>query len=203
MTTTTPNKTQGTSILALQSVAASSVLISSAIDVSGKLEATIYIHFGRRNATAAGAGVNIRVEASAKSSGDGHWFPLASISTAFAACEAEAVSGTVASGTNVIMVASTTNLAAGDIIYIDNTTIANSEWGRVKSIVTNTSITIEDNLVNAQTGATLYDSAEMYALTFTELLSIGRIRVVADGSLFTQAFAIEVEMTTADSYTTV
>src|SRR5688572_21859474 len=102
MTTTTPNKTQGTSVLSLQSVAASSVLISSPVDVSDKLAATVFIHFGRRAATAAGAGVVLRVEASSKSSGDGHWYPLAQIATAFAAVEAEAVSGTVSAGTNVI-----------------------------------------------------------------------------------------------------
>lgn len=201
MTTTTPNKTQGTSVISLQSVAASSVLVGSAIDVSGKLAGALFIHFGRRSATAAGASVNIRVEASSKSSGDGHWYPLTILPTQFAACEAEAVSGTVGSGTNVITVASTTNLTAGDLIYIDNGTIANSEWGRVKSIVASTSVTIEDNLVNAQTGATLYDTAEMFAVQL-DLLAIGRIRVVADGSLFTQAFAIEAHMVTADSYTT-
>jgi hypothetical protein len=201
MTTTTPNKTQGTSVLSLQSVAASSVALGSAIDVSGKLAGTVFIHFGRRSATAAGAGVNFRIEASSKSSGDGHWYPLATITTAFAACEAEAVSGTVNSGTNVITVASTTNLTAGDFIYIDNGTIANSEWGRIKSIVANTSVTIEDNLVNAQTGATMYDTAEVYALQL-DLLAVGRIRLVADGSLFTQAFAVESHMVTADSYTT-
>lgn len=194
----TITKTVGTSVLSLQSVAASTVLLSSAVDVSTKLAATLFIHFGRRSATAAGAGVNIRIEASAKSSGDGYWFPLAIFTTAFAAVEAEAVSGTVSSGTNVITVASTTNLAAGDIIFIDNGTIANSEWGRVKSIVANTSVTIEDNLVNAQTGATMYDSAEMYACQL-DLTGISRIRVVADGALFTQAFAIDVLMVSGDS----
>jgi hypothetical protein len=201
MSVTVPNKTQGTSVLSLQSVAASSQVKSSAIDVSGKLAATLFVHFGRRAATAAGAGVVIRVEASSKSSGDGHWYPLAQIATNFAAVEPEAVSGTVNAGTAVVTVAATANLSAQDLIYIDNPTIANSEWARIKSIVTNTSVTIEDNLVNAQTGSTIYDGAEMYAFNL-DLLAVGRIRLVVDGSLFTQAFAIESHMVTADSYTT-
>jgi len=191
-------KTVGTSVISLQSVAASSVLISSAVSIASKLAATLFIHFGRRSATAAGAGVNIRIEGSSKSSGDGHWYPLAVLTTQFAACESEAVSGTVLSAQNVITVASTTNLSAGDIIYIDNGTIANSEWHRIKSIVTNTSVTVEDNLVNAQTGATVYDSAEMYAIQL-DLSALSRLRIVVDGSLFTQAFAIEADMITADS----
>lgn len=194
----TITKTQGTSLLSLQSCAASSVVVGSAVDVSTKLAATVFIHFGRRAATAAGAPANLRIEASSKSSGDGHWYPLAIFVTDFAACEAEAVSGTVNSGTNVITVASTTNLAAGDLIYIDNGTIANSEWGRVKSIVSNTSVTIEDNLVNAQTGATLYDSAQVFAAQI-DLTAVGRLRLVDDGSLFTQAHAIEAHMVTGDS----
>lgn len=190
-------KTVQTALLAIQSVAASSVAISSAFDVSGKLGGIIHVRFGRRSATAAGAGVNIRLESSHATSGDNSWYPFAVFTTAFAACEGEAVSGTVSSGTNVITVASTTNLVAGDIIFIDNGTIANSEWGRIKSIVANTSVTIEDNLVNAQTGATMYDAAEIFTpITIPE--GCVRIRAVADGALFTQAFAINVNLITID-----
>jgi hypothetical protein len=192
----TYSKTYGT-LFALASTAASSVAISSALDVSTKMGGLLYVRFGRRSATAAGAGVNIRLEASHASSGDNSWFPFTTFTTNFAAAEAEAVSGTVSAGTNVITVASTTNLAQGDVIYIDNGTIANSEWGRIKSIVANTSVTIEDNLVNAQTGSTLYDSAEIYPpVAIPE--GAARIRAVVDGSGFTQAFACEVRYTTVD-----
>jgi len=190
------SKTNGT-LLALQSVAASSVLTSSALDVSTKMGGLVYVRFGRRSATAAGAGANLRLEVSRASSGDNTWYTFWQFITAFAACEAEAVSGTVAAGTNVITVASTTNLTAGDIIYIDNGTIANSEWGRIKSIVSNTSVTIEDNLVNAQTSSTIYDTAEIYAPVQIPEGAV-RIRFVADGDLFTQAFAVDAYYTTID-----
>jgi len=192
------NKTQGTTLLSLQSVASNTVVISSTQDVSTKLAATIFIHFGRRTASALTTGMEFRIEGSAKSSGDGYWFPLARVRTLTAAAESEAVSGVVSSGTNVITVASTTNLAAGDIIFIDNGTIGNSEWGRIKSVVLNTSVTIEDNLVNAQTGATIYDQAEMWAIQ-VDLSAIGRLRLVADGSGTGQAVAVEALMVTADS----
>lgn len=191
-------KTQGTTLLALQSVASNTVVISSVQDVSTKLAAMVGIHFGRRAATALTEGVELRIEASMKSSGDGQWFPLASFKTATAAAEAEAVSGTVSAGTNVITVASTTNLIAGDLIYIDNGTIANSEWGRVKAISTNTSVTIEDNLANAQTGSTLYDQAEFYIAQF-DLSAVGRIRFVVDARNSGQAVAVEAFMVTGDS----
>lgn len=183
-------KTVDQTLLSLQSVAASSIVSSSTVDVTDYTGATVYIHFGRRSATAAGAGVNMRVEASPSSTATNQWYPIFEYTTDFTACEAEAVNGTVNAGTNVITVASTTNLTAGDKIYIDNGTIANSEWGRIRSISTNVSVTIEDNLVNAQTGATLYDKAEIYAGEI-DLRRYKRMRVLVDGSSFTQAFAVE------------
>lgn len=195
---TTPNKTQNTSILSLQSVSGSSVVISSDVDVSGKLQATLFIRFGRQAAASGIAGANIRVEASYKSSGNNSWVPLAIFTTNFAAVSDEAVSGTVAAGATVITVSSTTGLTAGDLIFINNGTVGNSEWARIKSIVSNTSVTVEDALVNAATGATIYDNAELFICQL-DLSSIGRIRVVDDGSQFTQAHAIQVDMITLDS----
>lgn len=196
----TLSKTDGISLLSLQSVASNSVVIGSATDVSTKFAATIGIHIGRRATSALTNPMIIRIEGSTESSGDGYWFPLTSpLSSDTAACESEAVSGTVNSGTNVITVASTTNLTAGDLVYIDNGTIANSEWGRVKSIVSNTSITIEDNLRNAQTGSTIYDTANIFNAVQVDLTAVKRIRVVADGSGTGQAVAVEVRMVTGDS----
>lgn len=191
-------KTIQTALLSLQTVSANGVAIGSALDVSTLLAATIYIHFGREAETAAGAGVNIRIEASSRASGEGHWYPVAPFTTQFAAVNGEAVSGTEAIGQTVISVASTTGLAAGDIIFFFNGTIGNSEWHRIKSISTNASVTLEDAIVFAQTGATLYDGAEMYVAQI-DLSGIKRLRAVADGSLFTQAFAIEIDIITTDS----
>jgi len=191
------SKTANLTLLALQSVAASTVVLGTAVSVADKLGGLVYVRFGRRSATAAGAGANIRIEASSKTSGDNTWYPIAIFTTAFATAEAEALTGTVNAGQKVCTLASTTNLTAGDVAFLDNSTIANSEWVRIKSVVTNTSVTVEDDLVNAQTSSTLYDSAEIYPPIQIPEGAI-RLRAVADGSLFTQAFAIEVIYSTID-----
>jgi len=198
----TYTKTQGTSVLTLQSVASGAVLISTAIDVSGKIAVTLFIHFGRRATTALTVGCQIRIEGSSKSSGDGHWYPLFIYTTDVAAAESEAVTGTNNAGQNVITVASTTNLSAGDVIYIDNSTIGNSEWHRIKSVVTNTSITLEDNLAHAQNSgsATIYDQAQIFRAVDINCRALGRLRVVVDDSGTGQAIAIEVDMVSADSF---
>lgn len=193
-----PSRTGGLTALATQSVSANSVVKSSDIDLSGKIGALFHIWWGRGSASAGGAPVNIRIDTSPKTSGDDTWSPFVSIPTAYAACESEAVSGTVNSGTNVITVASTTNLTAGDLVCIVNGTVANSEWGRVKSISTNTSITIEDNLTNAQTGATIYDSAEYYTPIWVS--GCMRARVVVDAANFTQASVVRALYDTEDSF---
>jgi len=190
-------KSVQTALLAIQSVAAASVVISAAFDMSTKLGGMVFVRYGRRIAAHTLTSANIRIEASHATSGDNSWYPLAIFTTAFAACEGEAVTGTVAAGQKVITVASTTNLTIGDLIFIDNTTIANSEWHRITSIVGNTSVTVEDNLVNAQTGATLYDAAEIFApVSIPE--AVMRIRVVDDAASLTQAHAINVNLTTID-----
>ena len=192
-------KTANLILLALQSIAASSVVVGAAVDVSTKLGGLVYVRFGRRAATAAGAGVNIRIEVSSKASGNNSWVPIAIFTTAFAAVESEAISNAEAAGDTVIEVASTTNLVAGDLIFFDNATIANGDFARIKSIVANVSVTLEEGLTNAQAAATvILDGAEIYNAVAIPEGAI-RLRAVADGSLFTQAFAIEALYSTIDS----
>jgi hypothetical protein len=190
-------KTANQTLIALQKIAANGVVVGTPVNVSSKLGGLIYARFGRRSASAATAGVNIRLEASSKDSGDNSWFPFAILTTAYAACQSQTL-GTTAAGQKVLAMASTTGIAAGDVLFIDNATAANCEWGRVSSIVANTSATIEDNLINAQTGNTVYDSAEIYAPIALPEGAV-RVRAVIDGSQFTQAFAVEVLMSTIDS----
>lgn len=190
----TGTKTQGTSVFSIQTISASTVVISSNIDVTSKFSAAFNMWWGRKSATAAGAGLNIRIEGY-----DGaRWYPLALYTTAFAAAADEALTGTVNSGQKVLTCASTTGFTAGDLISIINGTLANSEFGRVKSISANTSVTIEDNLVNAQTSSTMYDSAECWA---AEVPTTGytTLRVVADASSFTQDSIIVMTVNTLDS----
>ena len=193
-------KTDALEVLALQSVASNTVLISAVLDVSTHLASTIFIHFGRRATAALTAGVIFRIEASSKASGDGHWYPLAVFQTATALAETEAATGTNAAGQNVITMASTTNLTVADIIYIDNTTVANGEFHRIKAVSANVSITLEDNLTNAQNNpaATIFDQAEMFVAQL-DLTAIKRLRLVVDADNTGQAVAVESHMVRGDS----
>lgn len=189
-----------TAPISTQSLASNTVFKSSEIDVSTKFGVGVWIYLGRTVTTALTAALKYRIEGSFKSSGDNAWASLYEWSSNTAACQEEAVSGTCNAGQNVINVASTTGFTVGDRIFIKNSTFANSEWGRIKSIVTNTSVTLEDNLVNAQTGSTIYDDAQ-WEFVPVDVQTLARLRVVADGSNTGQAVAIRVEAAYFNSVT--
>lgn len=184
------NKSPQKNFISQQQVAANAVVVGSTTTVVYAKEMNVGIWIGRRAATASTGPINIRIEGNNTYAGAaGYWVPISTYISNYAAVESEAVSGTANAWATTINVASTTNLAVGDIVYFDNGTAANSEWHRIKSLVTNTSITLEEALVNAQTGSTIYNGAEIQGIT-CDVLGYYHVRVVVDGSLFTQNFMI-------------
>lgn len=198
----TYNKTTGGNLISLQSVGSTLVVVGSAVDVStsgsSRLSGLIYARFGRLSPTAAGAGVNIRLEASFSQTLNNSWFPFAIFTTSFAAAADEAVVGTVNAGATIIPIASSTGFSAGDIGYVANLTASLSEWVRIKAVAANSTLTIEDALLNAQSSSTVYDSAEIYSPVAIPDGAL-RIRAVADGSLFTQSYAVQVQYSLINS----
>ena len=177
------SKTQGTTLLSLQSIGANAVVVSPVVNVTSTIACSVFIHLGRDDTSGAlPVGVNFRFEGSAKSSGNDQWFTIQSFNSFTTTPESEALTGTLAATSTVLTLASTTNLTAGDMVFIKNTTLTNSEFARIKSIVANTSITVIDPITNAQTGSTVYDQAESYAIIGQDLSAIARVRLVVDAS---------------------
>lgn len=200
----TISKTQGTSLISLQTLATAAVIVGSAQDVSTKLAATVFIHVGRTATTALTNGVKIRVEASAKSSLNGFWFPLAEFITAVTASTTTATltTGTTAGDTTLPMTA-TAGIVIGDLVYIREAGgETNSEFGRVKTVNTNTSVVIEEGTLYNHTVTTslVWSKAEFFAVQL-DLTAIGRIRVVADAAYAAsgQTTVVEAFMVTGDS----
>lgn len=195
----TIQKTQGIELIGLQQLNANSVIKSLDFDVSTKLSASIFIHFALIDtAGALSSGVEFRIEASAKSTGDDQWFPLVSYRTSVTAPISKPVSGTLTSGSSLIAITNTSGLSAGNIIFIRNSTLSNSEWARIKLVTTNTNINIIDPLKNTQTGSTVFTAADLF-VSQIDLTAIGRIRLVADASNTNRNTVVEVNMVTGDS----
>jgi hypothetical protein len=200
----TLTKTQGTSLLTLQTLASAAVVLGTAADVSTKLAATVFVHVGRTVATALTNGVKIRIEASSKGSLNGHWFSLAEFVTGVAASTTTATltTGTTAGGIILPMTA-TAGIVIGDKVYIREAGgETNSEFGRVKTVTANTSVTIEDGtLFNHTITTTLVWSQAEFFTAQLDLTGIGRIRIVADAAyaLSGQTTVVEAFMVTGDS----
>lgn len=178
-------------VFALQEfTSAPRVDVTGEIDVSAYEEVVVGIRLGRLTASGFTAGVEFRIEVSPDLEGN-RWLDIATYVSALGSSVADqAVNGTCAADQNVIAMASTTGFVVNDIVYSDNGTVANSEFGRIKAVSANVSVTLEHNLENAQTGATVYDQAEFYTC-FVDARGINRLLVTVDGSGAGQNFAAE------------
>lgn len=181
-------------LYAIASTASNAISVGATLDVNLYYGGMIRLRMGRATGTAFTTAPIFRIEASgviAASVAADQWVTIASFTPAIGVnLGSQAVSGTSNAGDGTLLLAGNTNFTADDFIFIHNTTIANSEWKHVTSISANT-LTLQDNLVRAQTGSTARDQAEEYA-AFVDLTGINSLRVVVDGATQTgQAVIVE------------
>lgn len=183
-------KVTTTVLKALTLVASNSVDVGAAVGVSTYYAADVRIRLGRGTGSAFTTAPTFRLEGSAKAVPTADdWTVLAQFQAAVgAAIASQAVSGTEAIGQTVITLAAGTNFGVGDYVFFHNGTLGNSEWSRVIA-VSGADITLEEAIVNAQTGATARDQAEQYH-ALLDLTSIQQLRLVSDGSGSGQAFVV-------------
>ena len=199
MTVTTANKTEGTTVLALQSVSASSVAIGGSQAVTTKFASVFNLFFARTATSAPAAGVTFRIEGLAVSGGSaGQWVPLASYTTGIIAAVTSAISST--SGAALTVASGGASFTAGLSAYVHDGTLANSEWFWVLSGAS-TVITAQENFINNHTTGNAYTQAERASIN-VDLSAVSHVRVVADGSLHNQTFDCMATMSTFDSVTT-
>jgi hypothetical protein len=184
MTTSTATKTQGGVLLAHTQQASGAVTVGSAVDVSAKFAAKVFVKMGRTVATALGNEVAFRLEASAKASGNDEWYPIYewTSATGKTACNATTLNGATTAGNATSVLASGTGFTAGDKLYFRETgTPGNSEWSRVQSIASATVTFEEVQTRNHTSGITVTDYAELFSLD-VDCSAIGRLRLVVDSA---------------------
>ncbi len=181
-------------LFALASTASASVTNGSAVDVSTYYGVDVRIRMGRGTGSAFTASPVFRLEGSAVNGTPNadQWMVLAQFAPALgASIGSQATSGTINSGQATEALAAGTNFAAGDYVFQHNTTLANSEWSRVLSISGST-LTLEENLVNAQTSSTVRNQAEQYH-ALVDCTSLYRLRVVVDNYGGAQAVIVHAD----------
>lgn len=187
-------KVTSVTLLAITSVTSNTVTVGSAVDVATYYAADVRIRMGRGTASAFTTAPIFRVEGSyVVTPNANQWVTLAQFQSAVgASIGSQLVSGTEAAGQTVVTLAAGTNFAAGDRVFFHNPTLGNSEWSRVVSIAT-ADLTLEEAIVNAQTGATCRDQAEEFH-ALLDLSSIQKLRLVVDANSSGQACIVAAEM---------
>lgn len=182
MATATPTKTDSVDVLTHQAATHPTTIVGSAIDCRTKIGATLFLYHGYvESAADTNPGkflVQVRPDA-----GDGtvleHWVTVAELLAAGTTPDTEAMTATEPGGETVLAVASTAGFAVEDLLYIQDTgTLADSEWAQLRTLVTNTSITLIDGLTNGKDSSDLiFNDARRWVLPL-DLTGIESFRVV-------------------------
>jgi hypothetical protein len=203
VSTTTPSKTKRTALFAWADVATGVDSIGATLDVSTVFSGGLTINIGRRSGSAFTAGwPNVVVMGTSDTATTDCWAPLFSAQPAVGASIANTtLSAVVNAGATQVVVASASNIAAGDLLLLADTAAANYEVVRVKSL-SSTTITLWEGVQHGHaSGAAVTDQAEQYAVTL-DLTGVKGLRVVVDNANSGQTCAADVQLVTLDSLST-
>lgn len=178
----TPVKTDSVEVLAHQAATHPTTIVGNAIDCRTKYQATVFLYHGYVEATAdTNPGkflVQVRPDA-----GDGtvleHWITVAECVAAGTTPDTEAMTATEPIAETVLACASTAGFAVEDELYIQDTgTLADSEWNKLRTLATNTSITLVDGLTTQKDNAdVIWNDARKWVVPL-DLRSVESFRVV-------------------------
>lgn len=154
MSTVTPNKTDSVEVLAHQAATHPTTIVGSSISALTKRGVSLFLYHAYVEATADTNPGKFLVQ-TRPDAGDGsvneHWATVVEFTAKGTTPDTEALTATEPSGETVMAVASTTGFAAEDLVYLqDTTTLADSEWGKLRTLATNTSLTLIDGLTTGK-----------------------------------------------------
>lgn len=174
----TITKTEDIVALTHQAITHPDTVKGSEIDVDGKLAILITMFHASVEATANTNSGSFMVQVSAASTGSEDWATIAQFQATVSTADTEAMTATEPVGETVLAVASTASFAAGDKLYIQNSTVGSGEWGLCQEIVTNTSINLVDGLTNEQTATSvIWNDADVFVCQL-DVAPYERVRVI-------------------------
>jgi len=169
-------KTVQTELFAAASVAASSQVASTILDLTSIKKATVFIDHGRSASAAFGTnGTEYKIQVSMAATATNQWRTLASVSAASAVCMTAAASSNVAVGATTVVILSGTAVVAGDIMVWPSGTI---EWFTVKVPTGTASFTTADavDFAHAAASAAIIGGGEHFAVSL-DVAAATRLRV--------------------------
>lgn len=182
MATVTPTKTDSVEVLTHQAATHPTTIVGSAIDCRTKRRVTVFLYHGYVEAAADTNPGKFLVQVR-PDSGEGtvleHWITVAELSAAGTTPDTEAMTATEPAGETTLAVVATAGFAVDDILYIQDTgTLADSEWGRCKTFVTNTNIQLIDGLTTQKDSSdVIWNDARVWVVPL-DLDAVESFRVV-------------------------
>lgn len=175
----TMSKTADIVLLTHQAITHPGTVAGSTTTVTTDLAVTIVMFHVSVEATANTNSGSFLVQVSASASNNEDWVSIAEFKTTVSTAATEALTATEASGETVLAVASTTGFVAGDYVYIqDAGTLADSEWGRLQEIVTDTSLDLIDGLTTGKDSSDVaWNDADIFVFQL-DLSAVTRYRVI-------------------------
>lgn len=171
-------KTQDVSVLAHQGVTHPGSVVGGAVSVTTHLAAWIAIYHAYVETTANATSAEFHVQLTPYASGDEGWFTAVRFDTSTIAAPTEALTATEPIGERALAVASTTGFNVGNVVYIqDAGTLADSEWGKLENVVTDTTLDLVDGLTAAKDSSDFaWGEAEIFH-AYLDLTAMARLRV--------------------------
>ena len=154
-------------------------MVGSALDVSTKLAMTLALFHASVEVAANTNPGKFLVQVSGAASGNEDWTTLYEFDATISTADTEAMTATEPVGETAMVVAATAGFVANDHLYIQDTTVvADSEWGRCREIVTDTTIDLVDGLTTEKDSAdVIWNDSDIFICQL-DLTSVGRARVV-------------------------
>lgn len=191
-------KTAGGVLLALLNITGSAApTIGTPVANASSIGVAWSVDFGRLSTTAFTNSPYIILQGSNSASplGTGDWVDLDVWQPAIGSSVAGLALTTLSSsGSKTLPMSNTTGYAVQNIVFINDTTFANSEFARVAAVTASTSLTTWENLVNghAVTTTTVYNQAEIYASDAS--FNYNSYRVIVDSSNNAVNFAVQARL---------
>lgn len=174
-----PTKTLSVALLSPATVANNSRAVGTAVDVSGVHTLGLTMWLGRANGTAhASQWAQIVVEGCPSDTDNSMFAPIAILQMPAGASIANTTTnGAISAAATSFVVTSATNIAAGALLYVGDSTAANWEIVRVQSI-TSTTVTIDGAFQFAHaTGQVVTSQAERVTIPSIDITGLARVRV--------------------------
>lgn len=168
-----------TILLGHQAVTNPATVISDAVSRGPYSHARVECYHAFNEAGANTNPAQFRLQTSVSDQGNDDWVTVVPFTVFNGTPADEVLATTVAAGATALPVAATAGFASGNLIYIRDATLANSEWAIVREIVTNTTIDTVDGVANAHaaTTTTIFGSAEKF-YTILDLRAVRRFRAI-------------------------